>query len=1208
MREVKNSENDKKVLREPGSRRESDEEGSEETEEERSKLDVEYRIIEDFFEGEDEDYIKQQFDELYEFVYRMEQQRQAELRLVQKNTLDVNTVYKRKADKVRPVDLGVSTGEGVEGDSDWLRKARMEKKASIQLGEYEGWIIGRFSDLPINSRMTRERFEKMTIGEELTPEEKELLFTVLTNREEALAFDWDHCGTIRPEVAPPQEIRTIEHNAWQTPNFPIPKALITKVIEMLQERLKRGTLEHSQGPYRNPWFLVAKKEKEAYRLIVAAQEMNRVTIRDANMPPSVEGFSEEFAGCTVASLLDFFSGYDQALLDPKSRDMTAFYTPIGLLRTTRLLQGATNSVAQFVRIVQRMLNDIIPVLAMPYMDDIGVKGPRTYYDFEEVIPGIRRFMLEHIQSLDQVLERIERAGATIGPKSQYCLPGLRMVGFVTNADGRRPETAKVIKILEWKDCENVTQARGFIGVCVFYRIWIKNFQERARPISCLFKKGVEFEWLEPQKKAMQDLKTALTSAPALVKINYEEGAGNIILTVDASLTGWGAVLQQLDEKAKRHVIRYESGIWSEPEQRYDATKRECRGAMKAIKKMSPHLTGVHFILETDAAVLVAQLNRTATDLPGSLVVRWIAWMRLFDFEVRHIPGKKNTAADGLSRRERTASDDIDDAHEVDIDDWVITQLDSVQILAGKAKKASKKLSVSPAQEKKNPLQSHYSEASQKIARFLTTLKRPEDMTRKDFYRFKNKAMGYSVVEEGLYKKGSKNMPMRLVVDSGEERRKVISGCHEELGHKGRESTYRRVATRFYWEGCFRECQEYVSSCVSCQKRDGTRMEEAMHPTWAPTLWTKVGLDVTHLPVDGGKGLLVVARDDLSGWPEAKALAKANAEEIAKFLWEDIVCRHGIFGRLVVDGGSENHGIAEAFAKKYGIERVQISAYNSKANGMVERGHRSIANALSKMTGGKRRWRRHLHAVLLADRTSIHGPTGVTPFSLIYGREAILPVETRYPVWRLLEWENIETGEELLAVRARQLELRDNDIEEIVLRKRRIREEGKETFDAKHRLRKTEIKEEDTVLAYHSKRAIDMSSNLKLSFRWLGPYRIRTANPIKGTYTLEEFDGTRLKGTYAGNRLKKFVYKKDAFMPVDTDSETSSNETGSSEESDSWEGDSAEDEGLPRATISTRSKTIHAHDDDFVIIPPALTEAEKAQYTQFSSDESNVSGN
>jgi hypothetical protein len=93
---------------------------------------------------------------------------------------------------------------------------------------------------------------------------------------------------------------------------------------MLKDRLERGVLEKYEGAYRNPWFLVAKKEVGEYRLINAAMKMNKVTLRDANLPPSVDEFSEEFTGCIAASLVDFFSGYDQLRLALKSRDMTVF--------------------------------------------------------------------------------------------------------------------------------------------------------------------------------------------------------------------------------------------------------------------------------------------------------------------------------------------------------------------------------------------------------------------------------------------------------------------------------------------------------------------------------------------------------------------------------------------------------------------------------------------------------------------------------------------------------------------------------------------------------------------------------------------------------------------------------------------------------------------------------------------------------------------
>jgi hypothetical protein len=47
-----------------------------------------------------------------------------------------------------------------------------------------------------------------------------------------------------------------------------------------------------------------------YRLINTAMKMNEVTLRDANLPPSVDEFSEEFISYIAASLVDFFSGYD----------------------------------------------------------------------------------------------------------------------------------------------------------------------------------------------------------------------------------------------------------------------------------------------------------------------------------------------------------------------------------------------------------------------------------------------------------------------------------------------------------------------------------------------------------------------------------------------------------------------------------------------------------------------------------------------------------------------------------------------------------------------------------------------------------------------------------------------------------------------------------------------------------------------------------
>jgi hypothetical protein len=152
------------------------------------------------------------------------------------------------------------------------------------------------------------------------------------------------------------------------------------------------------------------------------------------------------------------------------------------------------------------------------------------------------------------------------------------------------------------------------------------------------RKDVEFQCETEEKKAMANLKEALCNAPALRTLDLSDGAGQIVVGVDASLEEWGVIMQQEDENKDQHPCRYESGLWNKAEKRYDAGKCECRGLMKALKKFHNNVYGVRFLFEADANTLVHQLHLSTNDLPRALVTRWIAWIRLFDFDVKHVPG------------------------------------------------------------------------------------------------------------------------------------------------------------------------------------------------------------------------------------------------------------------------------------------------------------------------------------------------------------------------------------------------------------------------------------------------------------------------------------------------------------------------------------------------------------------------------------------
>ncbi len=188
--------------------------------------------------------------------------------------------------------------------------------------------------------------------------------------------------------------------------------------------------------------------------------------------------------------------------------------------------------------------------------------------------------------------------------------------------------------------------------------------------------------------------------------------------------------------------------------------------------------------------------------------------------------------------------------------------------------------------------------------------------------------------------------------------------------------------------------------------------------------------------------------------------------------------------------------------------------------MIEHGHKPIVDVLSKMSdGGSTNWVQNLPAVLWADQSTVRTSTGLTPYYICCGSEPVFLIELEVPTWRILSLSKVYSTADLLAIRARQLQRRDKDLEEATLHFQRIRLEGKEQQDFKHGIRNEKLAVGSIVLLHDTRREKDMSR--KLSYKWLGPYRICDMVKDKGIYMLEDLDGSRLAGTFAGDRLKKF---------------------------------------------------------------------------------------
>ncbi|KAF9553054.1 hypothetical protein CPC08DRAFT_738030 [Agrocybe pediades] len=140
-----------------------------------------------------------------------------------------------------------------------------------------------------------------------------------------------------------------------------------------------------------------------------------------------------------------------------------------------------------------LLQDEIPHVTIPFVDDIPVKGPPTRYELPgggyETIPennGIRRFVWEHLHNVNRVIQRIKHAGGTFsGLKSYLCVPSAIIVGHRCTYEGRMPEEKRLQKIVDWPVPQSLTEVRGFLGTLGTIRIFIQNYAMHSKPLRIL---------------------------------------------------------------------------------------------------------------------------------------------------------------------------------------------------------------------------------------------------------------------------------------------------------------------------------------------------------------------------------------------------------------------------------------------------------------------------------------------------------------------------------------------------------------------------------------------------------------------------------------------------------------------------------------------------------------------------------------------------
>ena len=291
--------------------------------------------------------------------------------------------------------------------------------------------------------------------------------------------------------------------------------------------------------------------------------------------------------------------------------------------------GLSNSAPVFERLMEKVLFGLTWKICLVYLDDIII---------------FSRSFEEHVENLKEVFERLKEANLKLSPKKcHFFKKQVKFLGHIVSENGVSTDPSKIQAVKDWPVPKNVKEVRSFVGLTSYYRKFISNYADKARPLHKITEKNQKFVWTESCQQSFEELKSALITAPVLA---YPSRYDLFILDTDASNVGMGAVLSQIQNGVEK-VICYFSKTFSKSERRYCVTRRELLAVVASIKNFHHYLYGKPFKVRSDHGALRWLLNFKN---PEGQLARWFEVLASYDFHIEHRAGRSHNNADALSRR------------------------------------------------------------------------------------------------------------------------------------------------------------------------------------------------------------------------------------------------------------------------------------------------------------------------------------------------------------------------------------------------------------------------------------------------------------------------------------------------------------------------------------------------------------------------------
>ena len=796
------------------------------------------------------------------------------------------------------------------------------------------------------------------------------------------------------------QIHTGEHPPIKQRPRREPLGMQGAVKEELQKMLDKKIIEPSNSAWASPIVLV-KKRDNTIRFCVDYRKLNEVTQKDAYPLPRIEDNLDALRGSKLFSTLDLASGYWQVQMDPAHKHKTAFCTKYGLYQFNVMPFGLCNAPGTFERLMETVLRGMQWERAVLYLDDIII--------FSDTVS-------EHMIRLEEIFQRLQKANLMLKPaKCHFFQRQVEFLGHIVNAEGVSTDPHKIEAIVNWEVPKRVKDVRAFLGITGYYRRFIKDYAQIAKPLHQLTEKSSNFEWTGEVHEAFETLKAALVQAPILGYPSHDEG-DRFILDTDASNCHIGGVLSQL-QNGQEKVIAYGSKVLSQAERNYCVTRRELLAVVHFCVQFKHYLIGRKFTLRTDHGALTSLFHFKQ---PEGQIARWLETLSEFDMEIVHRPGRVHSNGDALSRRPCKLSCPTCIKGEKLITDCRQVKEELCNKVTG-GRTARRRQQMKEEKNKTTQMSWLLQEQKEDISlqEINTWIQRPEwKEMRGKTAELRNYWSRWTQLkkEDGLwqYKWIDGRQERWKWVIPVKKREEIVKEYHEDkmAGHFSPEKTIDAIKkSPYYMPWLRRTVHDVIDKCDTCEKtKPSTKTLRApMKTCVAERPMQRVAIDILGpltTSEQGNKYIIIVA-DYFTKWTEAYAVPNHKAATVAQKVVCEFFARFGTPEVIHSDQGRDfQSNLFQELCRILEIEKTRTTPWHPQSDGMIERFNRTIETMLRQCVSDHQRdWDEMLPYCCAAYRNAMHSTTKFSPNELMLGRNLPMPAHVQSPLPE--KWQNLQ---------------------------------------------------------------------------------------------------------------------------------------------------------------------------------------------------------